>query len=452
MKPNMSNALPTATVPNAHIYSVSELNQLARRTLELKIGQAWICGEISNLSQPHSGHGYFSLKDSHAQVRCAMFRFSLQKLKFKLENGQHVIALADVSLYEPRGDFQLIVSHLELTGDGALQLAFEQLKKRLAAEGLFDVQFKKKLPIFPKTIGIITSATGAAIRDILTVLKRRFAVSPIIIYPTLVQGKQAAEHIVRAIQLANQRQECDVLMLARGGGSLEDLWPFNEEIVARAIFASKIPMVTGIGHEIDFTIADFVADLRAPTPSAAAEHVSPNVSDLQQQLVQMQQRLNKLINDLLQRQLLTLTHLQQRLCHPGQRLKQQMQQLDQLEQRLILAQRHVIKHEVLHLNQLILKFNHVNPMVTVSERQTNLTAILNQLNVLMTQSLQQYRQQLQYLAHGLQLVSPLTTLERGFAIVSKAETGEIIRSSQQTHPGDRLNLKLAEGALTCEVI
>ena len=264
------------------IYTVSDLNARARVILEECFKTIWVSGEISNLAKPNSGHLYFSLKDERAQVRCAFFRNSQRGLRFTPENGQHVLVQAQVSFYAARGDFQLIVSQMEMAGAGALQVAFEQLKQRLHKEGLFSQAHKKKLPLFPKCLGIITSPTGAAIRDILKVLQRRFSSIPIIIYPTLVQGDKAADQISMAIQRATQRKECDVLILARGGGSLEDLWPFNEEKVARAMFHCPIPIVTGIGHEIDVTIADFVADQRASTPSAAAEMVSPNQQEQMQ--------------------------------------------------------------------------------------------------------------------------------------------------------------------------
>lgn len=392
---------------NQHIYSVTELNRLARTTLEKRIGQLWICGEVSNLSQPHSGHGYFSLKDSQAQIRCAIFRSAIQKLKFKLENGQHVIAFAEVSLYEPRGDFQLIVHHMELTGDGALQIAFEQLKKRLAAAGLFDPNQKQIIPRFPKIIGVITSPTGAAIRDILSVLKRRFAAIPVIIYPTSVQGKEAAAQIVKAIYLANLRKECDILILARGGGSLEDLWPFNEEIVARAIFASHLPVVTGIGHEIDFTIADFVADLRAPTPSAAAERVSPDSREWLLRMNQLQQRLSHLLVSRFHHYQTQLLHISKRLRHPGQRLQDQAQYLDQLERRLVLAQKSMIQQNIAALKQA---------------------------------------------AQALNVLSPLQTLERGYAIVRNKEKTIIITDSNQLVMDQTISVQLARGQCDCVVI
>ena len=262
-----------------NVYSVSQLNREAKRLLAQHFLSVSVTGELSNLSMPASGHIYFTLKDAHAQVRCAMFRGQLQRCKIKPSNGIQVIARVEVSLYEPRGDYQLVVEQLEAAGDGALRLAFEQLKHKLQAEGLFDLSRKADLPLIPKRIGVITSPSGAAIHDILTVLNRRFPAIPIILYPVAVQGETAKFEIAKAISLANQRAEVDVILLARGGGSLEDLWAFNEELVARAIADSQIPIISGVGHEVDITISDFVADFRAATPSAAAEHAVPLQAD-----------------------------------------------------------------------------------------------------------------------------------------------------------------------------
>ena len=278
-------------IDESNIYSVSALNHAANTLLSEQLGLVWVTGEISNLSRPSSGHIYFSLKDDQAQVRCALFRFQHQQIDFQLEHGQAVVVQAQVGLYESRGDFQLIVSRIQLAGVGKLQAAFEKLKKELEKKGWFDEKYKKPLPTFPKQVGIITSATAAALQDILKVLKKRFAGLPIVIYPTLVQGDLAANQIAAAIQIANQRAECDVLLLARGGGSLEDLWPFNELVVATAIFDSKIPIITGIGHQTDFTIAGFVADVRAPTPSAAAEIISQDRVELAQRIDQLETQL-----------------------------------------------------------------------------------------------------------------------------------------------------------------
>src|SRR3989338_389773 len=286
-------------IDESNIYSVSALNHAANTLLSEQLGLVWVTGEISNLSRPSSGHIYFSLKDDQAQVRCALFRFQHQQIDFQLEHGQAVVVQAQVGLYESRGDFQLIVSRIQLAGVGKLQAAFEKLKKELEKKGWFDEKYKKPLPTFPKQVGIITSATAAALQDILKVLKKRFAGLPIVIYPTLVQGDLAANQIAAAIQIANQRAECDVLLLARGGGSLEDLWPFNELVVATAIFDSKIPIITGIGHQTDFTIADFVADVRAPTPSAAAEIISQDRVELAQRVDQLETQLLRVMRFIL---------------------------------------------------------------------------------------------------------------------------------------------------------
>jgi exodeoxyribonuclease VII large subunit len=389
-----------------HIFSVTELNSLARQLLEGSLGQLWISGEISNLVHATSGHYYFSLKDAQAQVRCALFRMNGRRLPFPLKNGLQVLALAQTSLYEARGEFQLIIQQLEDSGVGLLQKKFEALKQRLHEAGLFAEANKKSLPFLPKTIGVITSPTGAAIHDILTVLKRRFPAIPVIIYPSLVQGEQAARKIAAALETANKRRECDVIILARGGGSLEDLWSFNEEIVARAIYASEIPVITGVGHEVDFTIADFVADVRAPTPSAAAERVSPDSREWIQQIESLQQRLLHLLVSRLRHAQSQLLHISKRLRHPGQRLQDQAQNLDQLEHRLILAQRRFFQHSHTLLNQA---------------------------------------------AQALQTLSPLKTLDRGYAIVRDNETQNIITSSQPLSAGDRLTIKFAQGGCECLV-
>ncbi|MGB7397419.1 MAG: exodeoxyribonuclease VII large subunit, partial [Candidatus Macondimonas sp.] len=287
--------MPATLAPPADsVYSVSRLNREARILLEGGLPLLWVMGEISNFSQPSSGHWYFTLKDAQAQVRCAMFRNRNQGLGLRPQNGMQVQVRVRVSLYEPRGEFQLIAEQMQPAGEGALRLAFEALKARLAAEGLFDASLKRPLPAYPHTIGVITSPTGAALRDILHVLNRRYPLARVVFYPVPVQGVDAAPQIVQALRLAGERAECDVLILARGGGSLEDLWAFNEEIVARAVRACPLPVVSGVGHEIDFTIADFVADLRAPTPSAAAESVVPDGSDLLRRFDQYQQRLSTL--------------------------------------------------------------------------------------------------------------------------------------------------------------
>lgn len=392
--------------PTKRIFSVTELNGLARRLLEGSLGQLWVSGEISNLVQASSGHCYFSLKDASAQVRCALFRMNGRRLPFTLKNGLQVLALAQISLYEARGDFQLIIQQIEPGGAGLLQKKFEALKQRLHEAGLFSEANKKPLPRLPKKIGVITSPTGAAIHDILTVLKRRFPAIPVIIYPSLVQGEQAAPQIVTALKMANQRNECDVIILARGGGSMEDLWPFNEEMVAHAINESQIPIITGIGHEVDFTIADFVADVRAPTPSAAAEYVSPDCREWLQKIESLKNRLQQLVRSCVQDYQTQLLYIRKRLRHPGQRLQDQAQHLDQLERRLILAQQHFFQHR---------------------------HAVLNQA------------------AQALNALSPLQTLERGYSIVRDKPSQKIICQAGQLTRGDEITITFAQGGCECRV-
>lgn len=388
------------------ILSVSQLNREVKDILESTFPFVWIEGEISNFACPSSGHWYFSLKDASASVRCAMFSSRNRILKFTPESGMHVIARAKVSLYEGRGEYQLIIEQLEIAGFGALQKAFEQLKEKLAKEGLFIADHKKPLPALPKQIGVITSATGAAIRDILSVLKRRFSSLPIIIYPTAVQGAEAAKQIVAAIEIANSRNECDVLIIARGGGSIEDLWPFNEETVARAIYASQIPIISGVGHEIDITIADYVADHRAATPSAAAELVSPDCNEWLAILSKLSSRLTHLTPQFIQQKILQLDWLTQRLRDPRQQLTDQIQKLQQHEQRF---------------------------------------------NQTMKYLLQEKQQKLMHLSQSLNAISPLATLSRGYSIITREANGEIIRNSTQVDINEKITAQLNEGFLHCTV-
>lgn len=327
------------------IYTVSQFNQTIRSFLEENIAPLWINGEISNFATPSSGHWYFTLKDATASVRCAFFKPRSRGIKFTPENGMHVLLHARASLYEARGEYQLIVDDMEPVGDGLLQKQFEQLKEKLYREGLFDEAHKKPLPIFPKTLGVITSPTGAAIHDILHVLKNRFPILSIILYPTSVQGIQAAGEIVEMIQIANHRKECDVLIVGRGGGSLEDLWSFNEEKVAHAIYDSEIPIISAVGHEVDFTISDFVADVRAPTPSAAAAIASPDQLQLSQ----------------------TLKHLYQRLCakHPEQILKENIQTIDRLEQNLFRNFNLLFSQKTQQLASLSRSLNAMSPLAVL---------------------------------------------------------------------------------------
>lgn len=433
------------------VFTVSRLNREVRFILEGSFPLVWVDGEISNFVAPGSGHWYFSLKDANAQVRCAMFRPNNRKLGFQPKDGMHVILKGRVSLYEGRGDFQLLIEHMEEVGEGKLRQAFEALKKRLQAAGLFDPAHKKLLPAMPKTIGVITSPTGAAIRDILNVLERRFACLPIIIYPTLVQGDTAAPNIVKAINTANRRNECDVLILARGGGSLEDLWPFNEEIVANAIYQSNIPIISGVGHEIDFTIADFVADQRAPTPSAAAELVTPDSDELLQRLAQLTQGLQKQLKQ-------KLAHLQQNLVwlnknlqqqHPKRRLAEKIQQLDLFEMALFRLQNKLINDHQAHLKTLNAKLLGLTPQHRIRDLQSQTHLQAQHLKNRIRDLLQQQQQQIGRLAGKLDGLSPLATLKRGFSIATKNQ--RVLRSANEVSPGDKINVKLMEGELDCVV-
>jgi exodeoxyribonuclease VII large subunit len=432
------------------VFTVTTLNRQVRTLLEAGMGLVWVEGEISNLARPVSGHLYFTLKDDKAQVSCALFKPRHRTADFTIENGLQVKIRAAVSLYEPRGNYQLLVEHIEPAGLGALQRAFEQLKLRLEQAGLFAQANKKSLPAFPNRIGVITSATGAAVHDILKVLKRRFPAIPVVIYPTLVQGSEAAQKIVRALQLAQQHNTCDVLIVARGGGSLEDLWPFNEENVARALFECKIPVITGVGHEIDVTIADFVADERAPTPSAAAERVSP---DRSQWLARLQQLHTRLFHTKQQQWLLRhqrLQTLKHRLRHPLHTLQLQKQRVDELLLRLkhIIQQRLFNQHQT--LNHYVVALKQQDPRICVQRYQQANQYYYQQLH----QSIKTYLGQWQLkLAHGqqnLHTVSPLATLQRGYAII-ETPNEVIVRHAQNVTIGSKITARLSEGTLLCTV-
>jgi len=411
---------------------------------------AWVEGEISNLARPSSGHIYFSLKDEAAQVRCAMFKMHNRLLNFQPENGQQVLARVHISLYEARGEFQLIVEHMEETGDGALRRRFELLKHRLYEEGLFDDEHKLELPLLPSCLGVITSPSGAAIRDILSVLKRRFPGIPVLIYPVPVQGDDAPPAIVEAIQTAVNRQECDLLILARGGGSLEDLWAFNEESVARAIFNCPIPIVTGIGHEIDFTIADFVADYRAPTPSAAAETVSPDQEEWLETFKAWKQRLVRTFQGYLQQTNQTLDWLIKQLVHPGQRLHKHGKRLDELEQRMTNAHNNLLRHQYAQLATMLARVQRFSPERQLNEYQLRLDKLDHANRQVINKLLGQGKQKIGNLGRALNAISPLATLGRGYALAQKSDGG-IIRSASDVNVNDVITTRLGKGSLECRV-
>lgn len=436
------------------IYSVSRLNREARAVLEDGFPLLWVEGELSNLAQPASGHIYFSLKDPAAQVRCAMFRSRRLLLGFKPANHQQVLVRARVSLYEGRGEFQLVIEHMEPAGEGALHLRFERLKQKLAAEGLFDESRKRSLPSIPRQIGLITSPTGAAVRDLLTVLERRFPALPVIIYPAQVQGQNAARELVAALDLANRRAECDVLILARGGGSLEDLQAFNDEALARAIRRSAIPVVTGIGHEIDICIADLVADQRGATPSAAAELVSPSAQHLAQRVRACEQRLRGAwTRDLAAcRQRFAATEKHFRLLHPFDRLQRWQQRIDDLQCRLAAALERKLGSMRERLDPLALRLRGASPRSELARRCLILDALGRRLGEAMERILNARGERLARAVQGLEARSPLATLTRGFAILRRVPTGQVVTDAGRLIPGDRVDTRLARGSLLLEVI
>ena len=432
------------------IFSISELNRRVRQLLETNIPMLWVEGEVSNFACPASGHWYLSLKDNAAQVRCAMFRNANQRVNFRPKNGTQVLVRCRAGLYEGRGEYQLVIEHMEEAGFGALQRQFEQLKAKLAQEGLFDADKKRSIPTSINHIGVITSPTGAAVKDILSVLKRRFPAIKVSIFPTAVQGEEATEQIVNAITDANRCEQLDALIVGRGGGSLEDLWSFNTEPVARAIASSDLPVISAVGHEIDFTIADFVADLRAPTPSAAAELVSPDSQQIQNQLYRLQQSLS----ESLQRNLISfkqqLTHLQKRLQHPGAKLQQQAQLLDHLDIRLARAMQNKLKESQQQNNQLADQLRVQTPKKRVQESSQKIVESLRKLTKAMAQKQQNMQLKLEQNMHLLDTVSPLKTIGRGYSVIRDAQ-GKVINSTQKVAKGDSVTGQLKDGQLILQV-
>ncbi|OEE38833.1 exodeoxyribonuclease VII large subunit [Vibrio anguillarum] len=436
--------MPSLT--NENIYTVSRLNAEVRLLLENEMGIVWLVGEISNFSAPVSGHWYLSLKDSRAQVKCAMFKGNNRFVTFKPKNGQQVLVKARLSLYEPRGDYQVIIESMQPEGDGRLQQEFEKLKMQLAAEGLFAQSNKRPLPENPQCVGVITSKTGAALFDILDVLKRRDPSLPVIIYPTLVQGEQAAIQIAQAIGRANARQECDVLIVGRGGGSLEDLWCFNHEIVARTIAASQIPIISAVGHEIDVTIADFVADVRAPTPSAAAELVSRDNSNKRQAFASYQHKLQSAMRYYTSQQahhLRALVHALEKQ-HPTYRLQRQSQQLDDTEMRLPRAIQRYISTQREHIGQQYHQLQLHSPVQTLAKQQHRLAKSEQRLLDVMEKKLLRTAHRLTLAAEKLDAVSPLATLKRGYSI-TRDSSGKVIHRARDLKTGDQLITRVADG-------
>lgn len=442
-----------STPPTRIIHTVSGLNREVSTLLESQYPALWVEGEVSNLSRPSSGHLYFSLKDAKAQIRCALFQHRALLFRDCPRNGQQVLLRGRISLYAPRGDFQIIVDYVEEAGAGALRRAFDQLRARLEQEGLFALERKKIPPRFPRRIGVITSPTGAALRDVLSVLRRRLPSLPVLVYPIPVQGQDAATQITRTLHLASQRQECDVLLLVRGGGSLEDLQAFNEESVARAIASCTIPLITGIGHETDVTIADFAADLRAPTPTAAAELASPDRQEwlrtirllagrleraLWHRLNECDQRLNPLLKRLVRRQ-------------PRRGLHDRTQRLDELDQRLQRALSRRLDQERRRLTGLHTRLWARIPAARLPLMHRQLQTLTRHLRTALVRRLQIADQRLHSLSDALHALSPLATLKRGYAILRRESDQTVIRHTDQLQIGDTVEALLSSGRLYCAI-
>ncbi len=438
---------------NSNIYSVSSLNRAAKSLLETGLGVVWLSGEISNLTIAVSGHWYFTLKDHSAAVRCAMFKGNNRRTGFTPKHGQQVLVRAKLSLYEARGDYQLIVESMQPEGDGLLKQQFEALKCQLAAEGLFSEQYKKPLPQIIKRIGIITSSTGAALHDILSVLKRRDPRLQVIIYPSQVQGAGSAESVASQIQLANQREECDLLIIGRGGGSLEDLWCFNEAVVAHAIFNSQLPIISAVGHEIDVTISDFVADVRAATPSAAAELVSQNKAFVSTQLETLLSRLKTVMSANLQRSSHQQALLTEKLYKqdPKHKLQQQTLIADELSLRLQHAMKTILSRKAQQANHLHARLIQHSPWQPINLELQKQSQLLARLKNGMQNKLKQSETDLQNSINQLNTVSPLATLARGYAIV-KDEKGKVTTDASQLSSGDTVDIRLDKGQFKAKVV
>lgn len=430
------------------VLSVHEFNSAAKRVIEAELPLLWVRGEISNFTSAASGHWYFSLKDAQAQVRCVMFRHKSQYLDFKPSNGAQVEVLALPTLYEARGEFQLTLEKMRTAGLGALYEAFERLKSKLEQEGLFGSGRKRALPFLPRQIGVVTSPQAAALRDVLRTLANRMPGVPVVVYPTPVQGNDAAQKIALAIRQANERGECDTLIVCRGGGSIEDLWAFNEEGVARAIAGSRIPVVSGVGHETDFTIADFVADLRAATPTAAAQAALPDGVELEQRLQHNAERLLQAMTRRLERHMQQLDYLQRRLLHPAQRMQQQYQHLERLQQRLQMAQAHAVQQQHWRWQALRQRLCAVRPDVAVL--QNRCAAHVQRLHEVMAHSLERHALHLASLQQHLQHLDPKQVLARGYSMV-RDEQGKIVVDSAQIPLGARLDITFATGWARTEV-
>lgn len=439
------------TLPEKNIYSVSQLNRRAKQLLETHLPLIWVSGEISNLAKPSSGHWYLSLKDDRAQVRCAMFKNANQRLRWQPESGKQVLVRARVSLYEGRGEYQLIIEHMEDSGAGALQQAYEALKLKLQHEGLFDESRKQELPLFPSHIGVITSPTGAAIRDILSVLERRYPIAPVTILPVAVQGENAVPEMLQALKNAEHFQQFDLLIMGRGGGSIEDLWAFNNEALARAISDCPIPIISAVGHEVDFTICDFVSDVRAPTPSASAEIATPDLDEWKQALDGWRLRLIKRQQSQLQLKQKQLLFLKKRLRHPREELHYKQDQM-------VNHQKNLIRNITLTMNDFSQslatyhdRFLQQHPNKQIRRYKEQLKQLSNRFQKAVDHQLLAKKQQLSAKVQLLNAVNPLDILARGYSIAKNTQ-GEVMKNTKKVKVGDELHTLLADGQLTSTII
>ncbi len=445
----------TPSPPKEDVYSVSDLNREARYLLEDNFPAVLVEGELSNIAMPASGHWYFTLKDQKAQVRCAMFRGRNQYVKIKPKEGMQIQLKAKLSLYEGRGDYQLIVSSISPLGEGALRIAFDALKNKLHSEGLFNDDLKQPIPTLPKHIGVITSPTGAAIRDIISVLMRRFPSIPVTILPVPVQGNEAAPNIIEAIKLANKKQGCledlDVLIIGRGGGSLEDLWAFNDEQLARAIFDSELPVVSAVGHEVDFTIADFVADVRAATPSAAAELLSPDQDEFIAIYAAYQSQLSSMLKNKVKQLEQSLNWLRKQIKHPGRRLQEQAQKLDDLEVKMRRELHFYLAQNSNDIKELVHGLIQNSPINLIREQQQQNNYLSASLHKATLKSVQEARYNLSDLSRAMNNLSPLNILSRGYSMTYNAND-KLMTNAEAAKPGDILRTRLHKDELISTVV
>lgn len=432
-------------------YTVSELCQHCKGLLENEFPDIWVKGEISNLARPASGHIYFSLKDDNAQIRCALFRFQAARMKFQPEEGDEVLAHGKLSLYTNRGDFQMICDNMEPVGIGALQKAYEQLRDKLQKEGLFEPARKKTLPRYPRRIGVITSSSGAAVRDIFKTLERRFPAIPIILYPSLVQGEEAPQQLIQALKTAQQRKECDVLLLARGGGSIEDLWAFNDETLAREVAHCEIPVISGVGHENDVTIVDYVADVRASTPTAAAEAATPDSNDVRITLDRLMQQFTAPLQNRLQQDSLRLNNLHKRFSIPKLYFSSFYQLLEKFQQKLLNEQKYTMFRLGEKLNQTEHRLRQNSSEELLLQTRHTIQSLQERLTHSTQRKLDEKRFKLDFLAKQSHSLSPMPTLNRGYSIVTKAGSRKSIQSISEIEIGDIINSTIRDGMIISTV-